>query len=312
MNLLDKYYQAIMSRVESEVYAINGVFEHQGVKGSGNESILIELLSKFLPKKYGIGTGVVVDRNGCQSKQTDIVIYDAINYPEIFSLTSAKFFPIDFVYAVIEVKTTIDSTKLNDAVLNIRSVQSLDFIKQEFRCSPTDPVTELNDDTILWYTKSTTPPLGLIFGYATKTGCFDTFAGWMQPSRDDIGPSHIFALDQGFLVDSKGEKGIIKFLLPFVKDDNYKDIQGVEYQNRNGKKWAEIDGRMMPFSKIADQEVAVDQAKVLLHFLVIVSELLRQKFLSPNISVYKNYISESNRTLFTISDGKLAVHKIGT
>ncbi|WP_366523456.1 DUF6602 domain-containing protein [uncultured Microbulbifer sp.] len=53
-------------------------------------------------------TGVVIDRQGKQSNQCDVIIYDALNYPELFSQTSAKFFPVDFVYATIEVKTTVN------------------------------------------------------------------------------------------------------------------------------------------------------------------------------------------------------------
>jgi len=302
---MDNYYQAIMARVESEVHTINGLFEHQGVKGGGNESVLIDLLKNFLPKKYGVDTGVVVDKTGAQSKQCDIVIYDAVNYPEIFSLTSAKFFPVDFVYATIEVKTTLDSQKAKDAIANIRSVQSLDYIKEEFRHSTTEPITELKPDTVLFLTKSTTPPLGLIFSYTTTTSNFDTFSGWFEPSSDDIGPTHLFALDQGLLIDHP-EKGIIKLMMPFVKDGCYRNSDDLDVIRKKKKEWSEVEGRLMPFSLIAGQKVAVDQAKVLLHFLVMLSKLLSQKVLSPNINVYKNYISEENRTFFTLSDGELA------
>ncbi|MCP4594938.1 DUF6602 domain-containing protein [Neptuniibacter sp.] len=305
MEVFDSYYQAIMARVESEVHAINGMFDHQGVKGVGNESVLIDLLCNFLPKKYGVGTGIVVDKSGTQSKQCDIVIFDAVNYPEIFSLTSAKFFPVDFVYATIEVKTTLDSTKTKDAIANIRSAQSLEYIKEEFRHPITEPFTEIKADTPLFLTKSTTPPLGLIFAYSSTTSNFDTFSGWFDPSSDDIGPTHLFALDQGLLVDHP-KKGIIKLLMPFVKNDAYINSKDLELIKKNNKEWAEVEGRLMPFSTIAGEKVAVDQAKVLLQFLVMLAELLNQKSLSPNIKVYKNYISEANRTFFTLSeDGEL-------
>ena len=305
MEKMDSYYQAIMARVEPEVHAINTLFEHQGVKGGGNEAVLIDLLRDFLPKKYGIGTGVVVDKTGAQSKQCDIVIYDAVNYPEIFSLTSAKFFPVDFVYATIEVKTTLDSAKTSEAIKNIRSVQSLEYIKEEFRHPVTEPITEIKSDTVLFLTKSTTPPLGIVFAYSTTTSNFETFAGWLKQSPDNIGPSHLFALDQGLLIDHP-DKGVIKLMMPFVKDHTYRKSEDLEILKRNKKEWAEIEGRLMPFSLIADEKVAVDQAKVLLQFLVMLSEQLRQKVLSPNINVYKNYISESNRTFFTLVDGEIA------
>jgi len=61
---------------------VNSIFIHQGVKGEGNEHVLRELIKKFIPKRYGVGTGEVIDRNGKQSRQCDIVTYD--KYISIF------------------------------------------------------------------------------------------------------------------------------------------------------------------------------------------------------------------------------------
>jgi hypothetical protein len=63
-DIISQYYQGIVQQLRSEVDSINSLFQHQGVKGSGNESVLRELLTKFIPKRFGIGTGVVIDRNG--------------------------------------------------------------------------------------------------------------------------------------------------------------------------------------------------------------------------------------------------------
>ncbi len=304
MDLLKSYYQAISSSMEAEVRNINGLFDHQGVKGAGNENILMTLLSKFLPKKYGIGTGVVVDRNGKQSKQCDVVIYDATNYPEILGVTSTKFFPVDFVYAIIEVKTKLDSAKTGEAIENIRSVHELDYIKQEFRVSPTGPILELTADTVLAITKSTTPPLGMVFSYSTNTSVFETFSGWFKPTEDNLGPSHIFALDQGFISQIKSTS-VASYVVPYVKDGCVKIQDGETSFTKNGKKWIEIDGEIYPFSEAGDETIAIDQSKVLLNFLLILNECLKNKHISPNINVYKEYLNNEYRQLFTIIEGKL-------
>ncbi|HYT42334.1 MAG TPA: DUF6602 domain-containing protein, partial [Methylomirabilota bacterium] len=106
-NIIEQYYRGISQQLHAEVNFINTLFRHQGLKGEGNEQVLRELLMKFIPKKYGVGTGVVIDRLGQQSKQCDIVIYDAFQYPSLLSLTSVHLFPVDIVYATIEVKTTL-------------------------------------------------------------------------------------------------------------------------------------------------------------------------------------------------------------
>ncbi|WP_299948566.1 hypothetical protein [uncultured Microbulbifer sp.] len=53
--VIKNYYQAIMERIESEVLGINAQFNHQGVKGTGNENTLTALLKSFLPQTVWCG-----------------------------------------------------------------------------------------------------------------------------------------------------------------------------------------------------------------------------------------------------------------
>ena len=76
VNIIEQYYRGITQQLRSEVDFINSLFQHQGVKGEGNEEILRDLLRRFIPKRYGVGTGIVIDRHGNQSRQSDIIIYD--------------------------------------------------------------------------------------------------------------------------------------------------------------------------------------------------------------------------------------------
>src|SRR2546421_11142416 len=97
--IISNYYQGILQQVRSEVDLINSLFKHQGIKGEGNETILRDLLRQFIPQKYGVGTGVIIDHNGNSSNQIDIIIYDAFLYPSLLSLTTVHLFPVDIVYA---------------------------------------------------------------------------------------------------------------------------------------------------------------------------------------------------------------------
>ncbi len=49
-NILDAYYNGIMLQLQSEVKFINSLFNHQGLKGLGNETIIKDLLIKFTLK----------------------------------------------------------------------------------------------------------------------------------------------------------------------------------------------------------------------------------------------------------------------
>jgi hypothetical protein len=130
--ILENYYKGIYDIVQTEVNSINSLFLHQGVKGEGNENVLRDLLIKFLPKRFGIDTGIIIDKDGNPSKQIDIIIYDNYNNPRILGLTSVKMFPVDIVYAVIEVKTQLTKQQSVKAIENIKSVRKLNIIKETY------------------------------------------------------------------------------------------------------------------------------------------------------------------------------------
>jgi hypothetical protein len=67
----------------------------------------------------------VIDHEGRQSDQLDIVIYDRQYSPFIFRQDSAIFIPAESVYAVIEVKQELDKGMLEYAAEKARSVRRL-------------------------------------------------------------------------------------------------------------------------------------------------------------------------------------------
>jgi hypothetical protein len=156
-NILSTYFYGITKRLEIEIDYINEVIGHSGEKGTANEILLRNLLLKFLLKKYSIGSGIVIDRNGGRSNQIDVVIYDSYFHPELFS--QGYLYPVYVVYMVIEIKTTMNKDKMKEAVENIRSVKRLDFINSE--------VLSLSGRHL--EIQPTSPPLGVIFGFKSDT-----------------------------------------------------------------------------------------------------------------------------------------------
>ena len=115
-------------------------------------------MSKFLPKKYSIGSGIVIDRNGNNSRQTDIIIYDSLYQPSLFSQISSVLFPVDFVYMTIEVKTSLDIGFMRGAIENIASVKRLNYIDE--RVSYFD--YDASNDKATSMSKTTSSPRGVI------------------------------------------------------------------------------------------------------------------------------------------------------
>jgi hypothetical protein len=83
---------------------------HQGEKGGIRERRVVDFLPKYLPKKYGIGTGHIVDSNGNFSSQIDIVIYDAVNGTALPIDSYYSVFPAECVYATVEVKSKLTAS----------------------------------------------------------------------------------------------------------------------------------------------------------------------------------------------------------
>jgi len=100
---------ALLSRLE----AVRKTISHAGEKGRALESEVIKLLRAFLPAEYGLSTGFVVyhTTEGIRlSPQLDVIIYDAIRSGPIARLGTCEVFPLEAVYAYVEVKATLQST----------------------------------------------------------------------------------------------------------------------------------------------------------------------------------------------------------
>lgn len=100
--------------------------KHNLEKGLGNEEALRGLLRSFLPLRYGVGKGKIANPAGEMSKHLDVIVYDALSCPTLFvDENRNQILPIEGVFGVIEVKSTLTATTLADAFDNLASVHSL-------------------------------------------------------------------------------------------------------------------------------------------------------------------------------------------
>ncbi len=81
--------------------------KHKLSKGELIELFINDLLSNFLTEQFSIGSGVIVDHYGNQSKQTDIIIYDNRILPPFIKSANLGVYPLECVLAVIEVKSVL-------------------------------------------------------------------------------------------------------------------------------------------------------------------------------------------------------------
>ncbi len=163
-SILQTYYRGILKRLKAEIDLLNDIIPHATTKGTANEESLKQILENFIPKKYAIGSGIIIDSFGNRSKQIDIVIYDQNIYPNLFSQTSTSIFPVETVIATIEVKTFLDNSTLNLAAQNTKSIKDLKHYVEEITLNQPDPKTPLNIKRF-----KTTPPLSFLFAFRSDS-----------------------------------------------------------------------------------------------------------------------------------------------
>lgn len=82
------------------------------IKSSGDEveNLIREKISLFLPERYLVKQGHIINSEGKVSNQFDIIIFDRLNTPKFFeSKNETVFYPIESVLAVGEIKKTLRS-----------------------------------------------------------------------------------------------------------------------------------------------------------------------------------------------------------
>ena len=177
---------------------------HDGVMGDVNEQHFIEVLRKYLPNRYGVDSAIIIDSNGETSDQIDIVIYDPQYTPTLLDQHDHRFIPAESVYAVFEVKPTINAEYLGYAAKKAESVRVLErtsvpitHVAGEPRIKELFPILSgVVATTISWskgfsgkaFQRNISSLAGLQVldcGLSVTGGCFDFFDGKIK-----IGPEN--------------------------------------------------------------------------------------------------------------------------
>lgn len=99
---------------------------HSGSKGTVRENVLKQFLEEGrLPERYAIGSGEVVGRVKDTSRQCDLLIYDRDNGVKLLFDRDVQVYPIDCVYGVIEVKSSLSKAELIDSLEKIRTLKEM-------------------------------------------------------------------------------------------------------------------------------------------------------------------------------------------
>lgn len=98
---------------------------HPVTKGDGSEINWLGMLKTHLPTRYQVEKAFVVDVMGAISEQIDIVVFDRHYCPLLFTLDGATYVPAESVYAVLEVKQSLNKEYIKYAGQKVASVRRL-------------------------------------------------------------------------------------------------------------------------------------------------------------------------------------------
>jgi len=148
------YFEGVSKRMLNEFKEITIAVNYPLRRGESREDVLRDFLKKYLPKKYSVGKGIVFNSIGESSRELDIVIYDNLECPLLYNENNVQFFPIEGIYAVVEVKSNLGREELKDAVGKVESIKKLSAFPDKIA--------------------------GLIFGYSCRQSLVKTFQVFLE------------------------------------------------------------------------------------------------------------------------------------
>jgi len=132
-------FDEVSNQMKSDFMKAQKSLSHAGLKGGANEEVVRSFLRQYLPKTIDITTGLLVDSQGGQSRQLDIILSDSAKTPIFYESGETRVIPVECAYAVVEVKAFLNKTELEKAYQNMQSVKSL--VKKAYFREKGSPIT---------------------------------------------------------------------------------------------------------------------------------------------------------------------------
>lgn len=120
---------------------------HAGEYGMYREAIVRDFLKFIVPRSLDISTGFVITSHNDVSTQCDIVVFDSRMTPLYQDDARQRFFPVESVFCVGEVKSNITKPQLSEALKKLAATKALSERIQNqtiLRKSPPGPFDPVN------------------------------------------------------------------------------------------------------------------------------------------------------------------------
>lgn len=118
-------FLGLQGQMRSKLSLNKKILTHPISKGDASELEWVDMLGSYLPRRYQVEKAFVIDYEGTYSEQIDIVIFDRHYSPFLLKQNGAIYVPAESVYAVIEVKPTLNPENIRYAGKKAFSVRRL-------------------------------------------------------------------------------------------------------------------------------------------------------------------------------------------
>jgi hypothetical protein len=120
-------FRSAFSAVSTEVFYDPATkrLRHTGEYGMYRESIVRDFLKFIVPRGLDISTGFLISTMNDVSTQCDIVIYDSRMTPLCQEGDRQRFFPVESVFCIGEVKSTMSKAQLAEALNKLAAIKAL-------------------------------------------------------------------------------------------------------------------------------------------------------------------------------------------
>lgn len=194
---LNGFYDIEETRLRARLDGVRLALSHAGEKGRVLENEAAAFVRSILPPEYGVSTGFIAyceDGEIRMSSQLDIIIYDAVRGSPLIRYETCSIFPLEIVYAYIEVKASLDISKLSDITIKNREIRTM---RQRWYWHPScgsPPETVLYDDKWL-------PIRSFVFSFESRIGEARALARTLRSELAKAPEAHlhgVFIAGQGF------------------------------------------------------------------------------------------------------------------
>lgn len=267
---LKQLFKSIEKTILAQYEQSSSIY-HQGDKGENREEFLIEFLRTHLPLKYGVTKGEVMTIHGERSHAIDIIIYDALNCP-VFYAGKTKILPIEGVYGIIEVKSSLSKAELLDATNKIEKFK---------RLAPRELSIVEKEEYVT--VRRASRPFGIVLGYSLSSNSLNSLKENWQTQTIQAYDVNFFA--NLICVLGEGIIHIHQYNLsqgthqPLLDTDEFVDlILTVKNRQKNGQELDEII-----FKYLIDEAKDLSLGRFMTYLQVMLN---RMKLNQPDLTRY--------------------------